>query len=1119
MLTSKSLNFILMNMLLTVSLVGCNLPSPQEKPENSKSGTSVATFKATADVKKSQGIETQVQGTFALPVSKVFNLVACLKDVAYDKAIQGHEFQIVENETKATSDKEGCITWAEQINFNYLSDSQYILLERTIRGTKLHKGEQKVSFAINPWSHGENLPPVLNPNDGNEIPRLLNKSTDIALALKGFSKENTPIVRPLLVDEGRFFITEQKITADKIVVSVEVHPKVNLQLSKMNGDLFSRPLTSGTFRARLKLIHAYTTTKEIRRLMAQTEYIQATMTNGNLSVKAPMSLPALPTRGQFFLGLELEPIGAPQGMSGFAGVYYISEYDGLKGTGFLKLSPLVSQNPHFKLDSFINANIAEIMSQPTVASPVITDGKKGEETVRVLRNANRPNDLEADIYQKPKIQIAKLDFDFLRVGQEHTSSRQIYYSIKACFRHGLDQKTVRAQTFKITKFNPSSSAVPTTVEKTTDVNSCVIWEENISFDYFACHRYLKGSVKFQNADLGVNEEIGILVNPWETNGNALGRDLRYVDPKEKLPLDCKSEERPRTQIALDGFNYNTVSYRYKIDANLNMTMVKKIQFKMDGRMLVYSSLSNGWSNPERLRDGVYLLRTAIVKNQDYDNNQNTYVASAEKFVNVLSGQVNTDLTYETQDLKALGNRNTILVEIHPIDDSKVTVTKEEIKLKDASLPLSSAIDKKSSLESPTYVGTIILNVDDANRSLRIMDGAVMSELLLKGKGINNSSTSNIIEKVVEQGLVDQKALQDRISTRAQQNVFMKENNVDAVEMSLFKTNTPLVELLGGTKLAEKQLLTKAELLNIISTGQISTETALKLCAFWSKDYWRVMYGKKGGVNYGLIDSFGLSCMHTAKKDPKSLFQIDRQMFVKAVAGSQYVGGVNQGYSVGTSFSMAATHSAYTTRSWAWNTKVGMSKKALDLFSVGTDFGYTMSWATSDSKSEGDSMSLNGVKSLTVQTNTYKIRVNKYQQCAVVRLNPALFAKDKTAWLPKTDYSKFVNPNLSEQERTTAVTRGLWLCDGEDRTTPIDITENYYLINQETSSTGQQDSGDDRNRKFFIALRSTNDFNSFIAALRGQVKGTEINDQVTVESKSIENLFKSRGPNYPGLYRN
>lgn len=1119
MLTSKSLNFILMNMLLTVSLVGCNLPSPQEKPESSKSGSAVATFKAKADIKKSQGIETQVQGAFALPASKVFNLVACLKDVAYDKAIQGHEFKIVENDTKATSDKEGCITWAEQINFNYLSDSQYILVKRTIRGTKLHKGEQTVSFAINPWSHGENLPAVLNPEDGNEIPRLLNKENDIALALKGFSKENTPITRPLLVDEGRFFITEQKITADKIVVSVEVHPKVNLQLSKMNGDLFSRPLTAGTFRARLKLIHVYTTTKEVRRLMAQTEYIQSTMTNGNLSIKAPMSLPALPTRGQFFLGLELEPIGAPQGMGGFAGVYYISEYDGLKGTGFLKLSPLVSQNPDFQLDTFINANVAEIMSQPTAKSPVITDGKKGEETVRVLRNANRPNDLEADIYQRPKIQIAKLEFDFIRVGQEHTSTRQIYYSIKACFRHGLDQKTVRAQTFKISKFNTSSSAIPTTVEKTTDVNSCVIWEENISYDYFACHRYLKGSVKFENADLGVNEDIGILINPWETNGSALGRDLRYVDPKEKLPLDCKSEGRPRTQIALDGFNYNTVSYDYKIDAHLNMTMFKKINFRMDGRMLVYSSLSNGWSNPERLRDGVYLLRTAIVKNQDYDNNQNTYVASAEKFVNVLSGQVNTELTYQTQDLKAIGNRNSILVEIHPIDDSKVTVTPEGIKLKDASLPLGSAIDKKSSLESPTYVGTIVLNVDDANRSLRIMDGSVMSELLLKGKGLNNSATSNIIEKVVEQGMLDQKAIQDRISARAKQNVFMKENNVDAVEMNLFKTDTPLVELLGGSKLSEKQQLTKAELVNIITTGQISNSTALKLCAFWSKDYWRVMYSKKGGVNYGLIDGFGLSCLQAAKKDPKSLFQIDRHMFVKSIAGSDYVGGENQGFSVGTSFSMSATHSTSVTRSWSWNAKVGMSKKALDLFSVGTDFGYTMSWATSDSKAEGDSMSLNGVKSLTVQKNTYQIRVNKYQQCAVVRLNPALFAKDTASWLPKIDYSKFVNPNLTEDEKTIAVTRGLWLCEGEDRTTPIDVREDYYLINQETNSAGQQDSGDARNRKFFIALRSKNEFNSFMGALRTQVKGTEINDKVSVESKSIEKLFRSRGPNYPGLYRN
>lgn len=1118
--TSKSLNFIFLNFLLVTSLVGCNLPTPQEKPENSAAGASpVATFKATADVRKSQAMETQVQGAFALPVSKVFNLVACLKDVAYDKAIQGHEFQVVESKASATSDKDGCITWAEQIHFNYLADSQYILLERTIRGTKLHKGEQKISYAINPWSHGENLPAVLNPEDGNQIPRLLSTQEDITLALKGLSKENTPIVRNLMVDEGRFFVTEQKISTDKIVVSVELHPKINLQLSKMNGDIFSRPLTAGTFRARLQLIHVYTTTQEIRRLIAETDFVNATMSNGNLSIKSLLSLPALPTRGQFFLGLVLEPLQAPQGMTGFTGLYYISEYDNLKGTGFLKLSPLVSQNPNFKLETFVNASVTEVTSRPTVSTPIVTDGRKGEETVRILRNHNRPNDLETDVYQKPKIQILKLDFEYLRVGHEQTSKRQIYYSVKACFRHGLDQKTVRAQTFKITKFRQLFSEPAAVTQRTTDANSCIVWDENITFNYFDCHRYLKGSVRIENTDLGVNEKIDILLNPWETSGGALGRDVRYVDPKESLPLDCKAEARPRTQIALDAFNYNTVSYRYKIDSLLNLTLVKKIMLRMDARMLVYSSLSNGWSNPERLRDGVYLLRTAVIKNRDYDDSRNTYVASDERLVNVLSGQINTDLTYETSDLKALGNRNSILVEIFPIDDKKVTVTKEGITLKDPSAPLSTAIDRNSGLESPTFMGTIVLNVDDANRGLRILDGSVMSELLLSGNGINNTATSNLIERIVEQGKKEQAATLAKISKRSQKNVFMQENNVDVMDLKLAKTSAPLAELIGDTQLANKFILNHAELQELITSGKLSETTARKLCAFWSKDYWRKMYSKKGGVTYGWIDAFGLDCAHAVRKDPTKFFLLDRQMFVKSVAGTQYVGGVNQGYSVGTNFSLSATHSTYTTRSWAWNTKIGLSKKFLDLFSVGTDVGYTMSWATSDSKSMGDTISLNGVKSLTVQTNTYKVRVNKYEQCATVRLNPRLFSKDPQAWLPRTDYSKFINPKLTDEERTLAVTRGVMFCEGTDRTTPVEVVENYYLINQETTSAGQQDSGDDRNRKFFVALRSTNDFNGFIAAMRGQLKGTEVTDKVSVESEAMENLFKSRGPSYPGLYRN
>ncbi|MNT22920.1 hypothetical protein D3C72_1583220 [compost metagenome] len=98
----------------------------------------------------------------------------------------------------------------------------------------------------------------------------------------------------------------------------------------------------------------------------------------------------------------------------------------------------------------------------------------------------------------------------------------------------------------------------------------------------------------------------------------------------------------------------------------------------------------------------------------------------------------------------------------------------------------------------------------------------------------------------------------------------------------------------------------------------------------------------------------------------------------------------------------------------------------------------------------------------------------------------------------------MNPTLNDEEKVAAVTRGLFLCEGKIRTEPIQLTESYYLIAQETSSAQVQDAGDARNRTFFVALRSTNDFNRFLVAMKGQAQMPE---NAVKEKKSARRVRK------------
>lgn len=1114
MLTSKkTFTQTLLSLYVLSTLAACNLPSPKDRTESSGSGA--ATFTAQAMADKSKALETSVQGTFALPSSKVFNLQACVKDVAYDKAISGHEFLVEEANIKVTTDKAGCLTWTERVNFNYLGDSQYIRIERHIKGLGLHKGTQLVAFAINPWSHGEPLAPVLNPDDGNTIPRLIDNEKTGSLALKGFSNDQQMITRPLWVEDGRLFVTEQKLTTDGVELLVEMRPNPSIQLTKMNGEMFLRPLTAGAFKARMKLIHVYQQgDKEVHRLLSETALMDVKMENGSLAIKSIMSLPARPTRGQMILGLELQPVNGPQGLTAFEGIYLLGEYDQIKGSSFLKLNTLVAQTKEFKLSNYINATLTPVAANPQTGETQNGGGQiiGGGATV-----------LENEPYQKPKIEVSQLEFRFLRVGSETTSTREVFYNIRACVRNGLDQKSTTSHTFKVTKFRQNENDAAHVVQVRTDNNSCINWDESITFKYFDCQRYLKGFVQIENKDLGMNEKLAIIVNPWESQG-LVARDMRYVDTSEKLVLSCEKESRPRTQLILDGYSYNTLSYSYSVDNLLNLTVTKKLQLKMEPRLLVYSSLANGRAESERLRDGVYLLRMVVVQNRDYDTT-NTYVTSADKLVNVLSGQINTDITLQTQDLKALGNRNNMLVEVYPVDESKVTVKDGVIALKNTADSLDSVIDLSTGLEVPTFVGPVTLNIDEASRPLRMLDASAVSQFLLSGQGLSQSSQKFIVKQIVQEGLKVKAEKARRLLSLSDKTTFAKENNLDIVNLNSADAQAPLVKaLVGSSKLDPRLIVTKADLQDFLTKGTLTPALAQKLCAFWASDYMKKMSAEKGGA---LLDQtsmvLGMDCYNGVRKDPSRFFQVEKHMMVKDIVGAQYMKGFNQGLSVGTSFSLSASHSTSKSRTASISGKVGLSKKFLDLFSIGVDLGYSMSWSTTDSVSASNSVTVNGQTSLMVQQNIFKIRVNRYEQCAIVRLNPVLFIKDPNAgWFTgRRDYLGILNPRLSADEMADATTRGLMICDGEVRTAPVDVVENYYIIAQESNSSQMQDSGDARNRNFFIALRSKNDFNRFVLAMKSDIKtpagAAKEEDPQKQATQMMEKLFQMSGPAYPGMY--
>lgn len=1102
MLTFKSFMSSLLVLGTGLSLMGCNLPKPKSQDEIAALGKTPgqnrsATFQVQISPEGSKAIDGKVTGVFALPETKVFTFKACVKDIAYNSVIVGHDFKIEESDQRVTTDRLGCLSWSENIAYNYLSLSKYLRLDRTITGLGLQRGSQSVTFAVNPWSHGETIAAILNPQEGNGIPEYIQEPQAVAEALDGVIG-GKPVQRKLWAEDGRLFITEQKLDQDGITLNIELRPTIGIQMSKMNGEHYLRPITAGQFKARFKMIHVYFEgDKEIKRQLSESAPFDVKIENGSLSLRSPIHIPVRPTRGQMYLGLELMPMNGPKNLIQFEGLYLIGEYDAIKGMAFVRLHTAVVQDENFKLNSYVNSNLHDIQS---------TNGKDGFDD-------NTP-------YQKPKIEIAQLEFRFIRIGKETTSTREVIYNIKACVRHGVDQRNTISHVFKVTKFKENANSPTQTVNIRTDNNSCINWDESITFNYFDCHHNIKGQVRIQNEALSMDQSLEILVNPWENFGT-IARDMRYVDTTHDLILKCDTTNRPKTQIHLDNYSYSTLSYNYAIDKFLNLTVTKKIQLRISPRVLVYSSLSSGRAETQPLRDGVYLLKAAVIQNQDYDVT-NTYVTSADRIVNILDGQINTDLSFSTQDLKALGNRNNILFEIYPVDESKVNFNGANVTPKNG-LQIADIIDTKSSLETQTFIGAITINMDDANRPLRIADPSALNEYFIGGKKPELRS-GKMIAEIVKTGLQVQREKYARIQSKSRKAQFASETNLHLLNLNQIEGANPLAQkYTKGTKLAENLHISKQELQTWNQTGKLTPALAQKLCAFWSTDFFRTQYEEKGGVVPDRTRfNFGYQCFQAVQKDPSAFFISDSRQIIGEVGGSQLQRGFNQGLTVGAGFSLSAAHNYSKTRSFSVGGKFGFYKKFLDILSVSADVGYNMSWATSDSQSNSNAFSVNSNTSMTVQQNVFKVKVKSYEQCVTVSLNPQLFVRpeSKGFFSSNSDYLDYLNPRLTEEEKINAVTKGFMICDGSVTRQEKEITENYFLIAQETNSTQIQDNGDARNRQFFIALRSQNDFNRFLMATKGQLKLPSSSAQDSSSQDVVpymENLFKSMAPSYPGMY--
>ena len=982
---------------------------------------------------------SKVDSTFGLPTQRLYNFKVCLKDIMQSKAIMGQAFDVRDLKSSRTlrTDEAGCLNWAEEVDYNFVAQSKFIETSRVIEAKGVHQGEIVARMVINPWSHGEDATRVINPDK-----KIVNSNALISEKASASAFNSRQAHSPLWVQNPRVSIIEKDLTSDGAKMLLKLQAKLSLLLKGSNEQLVQHNLTQGKFKIEVylyNLVSEGSEEKNINILKAAQDNVD--FTQDSLLAEFPFELRQLPTKGQIYLALKITPTQSEVPLESFESVY------------------LISDNAKIKFDGV-----------PTISKSNRFDDVSKNQDVGVDNNL-KPS--------RPGVEIDKLDIRFFKIGSENTTDRQVFFNIKACLKSNLDGRALRDETV-------SAKGVSSREEMNlkTNQDGCVSWDDSVWHKVFAAERFMKKTITITHQGFNLNKSIEILINPWDSGSN-FARDARFVNDMGSLTLNPSNEN---SKVTFDNYSFSVNNYSYEINKSLDLTIIKKGVLALSAKVVNHSSLSEGRMSSQSLRDGQYLLKWAVVS-VDQNEKAESLIHNGQKIVNVLAGDLKTDLAIKVQAFDKLNVRSKLVFALYTVKESKNKNGSVEV-------------DRSSGLEATPHMASIILNNDqDSQKAMRVENnlGLAKGDLFERLASLESSSSSG---KEATQKALNAQNLKLINLSNEKETLFIRDGLANPNKFNLI-TNHPSY----FHEADQRPAVSSAILIDLAKTGKLNSELARSLCQFWFNDYFRRLKkeSSSGVLANGMNNSMAQMCS-------ANFFIVEKKLLINKVGDIKYLGGTSSNMSVGSSFNISNTISNTKTQSWSWNASAGLSYDLFDIVKLGTNVSYSLSSAKSNSNSSSTSGQVNASSYLTLQNSTFNIEIESYEECSAIRLNPMLFmgtsARFKNIW----------NQTLKSEEIAKAATGGFFLCTGVANTNPIVKKENYYLVMKDLSSArGEQDMYAAENQQFFMTFRGQRDLSRLIDFVQGQVKSNSNNSvEQNLSGQSFNGARFQLLPTWPGV---
>lgn len=764
--------------ILALGLSGCFRPTPKvdELQRDSSASFYVSDFDGRSEI-------TETLTGYSIPSKRLYNFKICLKNRVTREDLRGEKFLVRggQKDQEVTTEATGCMNWSEEIKYDFLTDEKCLPQERTIEAAGHHVGSRVVRFSINPWNRsGKESDFVdLNSSDANRSCLATVDETKQALLSSSDSKKSKSA--SLWVPEREVFLhnDEGSSAREGISRTLSLALSPSILVHDRQGQVIPFSLSEGKFTVDISFLQS------VSMGGGQTKTFVVWKSKDSIPLAKQHNVFGARFEVQDFIGkdsdrmqmvIRLNPVDGPEGLKAFEAVYDIGYFQNLISDEILK--PVL-------LNSNVKSNFSSQEHLSSLES-IISEGD-----IKKLEMSDKKLDwfCDATAGGLRKVKPFMVSRFWAEWGREleHLSTateRTILFHARICFKDMArgGKPATAMDGFEIILPDGRKADTRQTSSEEANAPGCLSWKDQLTHKYYESEKFYIYQVKIRHRS-GYEDKRTLALYPWGGGLFFNKKDLTLAEDCEFV-RDTNTREPLRSQLILDSFHFESVGYRsFEVEKDLRIRAIRPMQVRATLRINRPSNLYLGLSAVgDRFRMGVVAVRAAIYakgKNplgedieiispmEEIEDQALPRKASGYLLASVKNGELKFSTRFSISDARLLRSRASLVLEVLPVDESKLSLAERENPILFKGDP-SSVIDQSSGLKTSTYVGPLWLNAEKGGATL------IASQDL--ASNLDGDLGSNETDKNALQSLVGVKM--DQILARANE-----------IEKSLLKVRT------------------------------------------------------------------------------------------------------------------------------------------------------------------------------------------------------------------------------------------------------------------------------------------------------------------------------------------